>query len=432
MAVGARTGGHSVGIFLYTQNGILWNEGTADPVNVMYDVKCQSQNVCWMVGVSGTIGYVAFGAALAYVTSGSTQTLYAMDWVSGTLVYAVGNGGTVLRSADSGLNWLSLNLGLTDRLYDVSFYSDQLNGCIVGENVVLSTFDGGTTWSNLGGSGHSYRAVDMKNFDEGANNFDNYVVIAGMQLRTHLTYTAPTRRRRLGPVYGDPVTYYKGKKTEFVLPLDEQTLMLRTPDMHVFATPLQGRHGDEQWIGSIMVTSPEGDLVVQIDIKNDIVERIAAAAVSQNITGDGFETLDVRMAPRGSLPLQKVPPADQYYTHPSGVHVLFGRTKKPAKETPRREGVVVHGGYAKLHVMSTSAWEFYGQTSDAYKYAHLDFEVFDMRKQETFDGLLAELWGITTMSNETAAMIKPEKDEDAEDGEEDEPVVEQTQEEIVA
>jgi len=59
---------------------------------------------------------------------------------------AVGDFGTILRTMDGGVNWITVPSRTTDDLYDISFI-DQFYGNIVGDHTILQTTDGGQTWT---------------------------------------------------------------------------------------------------------------------------------------------------------------------------------------------------------------------------------------------------------------------------------------------
>jgi len=71
--------------------------------------------------------------------------------------FAVGAGGTILRTTDSGTNWINQSSGTSLHLNDACF-ADENNGWIVGVNkfdnnwgptdssIILHTTDGGISW----------------------------------------------------------------------------------------------------------------------------------------------------------------------------------------------------------------------------------------------------------------------------------------------
>ncbi|MDP3830118.1 MAG: YCF48-related protein, partial [Ignavibacteriaceae bacterium] len=74
------------------------------------------------------------------------NNLMASKFVSETIGYIVGDGGTIIKTSNSGDNWVLQNSGTKNLLNSVSFVNEALgfaggnNGCIV------KTENGGNTW----------------------------------------------------------------------------------------------------------------------------------------------------------------------------------------------------------------------------------------------------------------------------------------------
>jgi len=195
----------------------------------------------------------------------------------------------------------------------------------------------------------------------------------------------------LASVAGDPITYYgQAIRREFKItaggPL---TTLLKVPDMHVLATAVEGS-GEEQWLDRISVTTPAGEEVVNVAIKSNLFDFNRSA-----LPPNAFETLSVKMDWWFSRPLAIMPPADEYYVHWHGLRVAFGRARGTPLDAPRREMVMVVSRFVNVYITSSSAHEYYEQAYLAYKYAHLDVLLGDMRNHSSFKGLLPELWGFT-------------------------------------
>ncbi len=118
--------------------------------------------------VLGCVWYAA-PPAVALVSTGDGTWFWRSpqpqgNWLNavcseGTSLWAVGAGGTILRSVDAGVTWAPQISGTTKALYDVTFL-DSFNGWAVGgdsggggvvdlpaTSVVLHTSDGGATWT---------------------------------------------------------------------------------------------------------------------------------------------------------------------------------------------------------------------------------------------------------------------------------------------
>jgi photosystem II stability/assembly factor-like uncharacterized protein len=83
------------------------------------------------------------------VSSGTTANLQGISVLDSGIGYAVGDGGTILKSIDAGETWDALTSGTTKALYDVYFFSET-EGLVVGDSgTILRTTDGGATWLSV-------------------------------------------------------------------------------------------------------------------------------------------------------------------------------------------------------------------------------------------------------------------------------------------
>jgi photosystem II stability/assembly factor-like uncharacterized protein len=72
--------------------------------------------------------------------------LQAVTLIDSNTAFAVGLGGTILRTTDGGLTWTELSSGTVANLYAVAF-TDAHTGTVVGSSgTILRTTDGGATW----------------------------------------------------------------------------------------------------------------------------------------------------------------------------------------------------------------------------------------------------------------------------------------------
>ena len=114
------------------------------------------------VGKGGAIErYSSLPSSWTSIASGTSNDLFAVT-SSGNDVWAVGDGGTILNSTDSGKTWSSQSVSsqisqicnpypTCNYLQGVAF-SNQNNGIIVGTNeTILTTSDGGATWNYVQG-----------------------------------------------------------------------------------------------------------------------------------------------------------------------------------------------------------------------------------------------------------------------------------------
>ena len=82
------------------------------------------------------------------LTSGTSKWLIGLDFIDGSVGWAVGDSGTILKTTNSGRSWLPQTSGTTNTLESVDFI-DGNTGWVVGDGrggVILKTTNGGTTW----------------------------------------------------------------------------------------------------------------------------------------------------------------------------------------------------------------------------------------------------------------------------------------------
>ena len=89
-----------------------------------------------------------------------TSVLSAVEVVDADTAFAVGAGGTVVESSDSGDTWKRITVPTTAGLADV-FFLDSSHGWAVGDGgIILATLDGGDTWARqVSGTGNSLTDV---------------------------------------------------------------------------------------------------------------------------------------------------------------------------------------------------------------------------------------------------------------------------------
>jgi photosystem II stability/assembly factor-like uncharacterized protein len=96
------------------------------------------------------------------VITGSTASLRGIHAVSKDLVWATGNGGTVLRTTDAGLTWKTFNLGSGLDIRDVHAFDAQTAYVLVVTEPagIHRTTDGGRSWNELYRSPHEEAFLD--------------------------------------------------------------------------------------------------------------------------------------------------------------------------------------------------------------------------------------------------------------------------------
>jgi photosystem II stability/assembly factor-like uncharacterized protein len=95
--------------------------------------------------------FISMNAAAQWTepVSGVSDDLNDVHFVTATIGYAVGEGGSLIKSIDAGDTWAVLNSGSTASFQGVHFL-DADTGIIVGDNIMLRTTNGGLDWTTIG------------------------------------------------------------------------------------------------------------------------------------------------------------------------------------------------------------------------------------------------------------------------------------------
>ena len=126
-----------------------WFAADSPVTDMMFGMDCMSGS-CIQVGVNGTVVRTNDYRTWTEGVSGVTENLLNVDMYSSTLAVAVGMEGTLLKTVDGGLTWMSIT-GITSAdLFGVSLVSSSVMYIAGSNGAVHKTIDGGTTWANIG------------------------------------------------------------------------------------------------------------------------------------------------------------------------------------------------------------------------------------------------------------------------------------------
>ncbi|MCW2956921.1 MAG: hypothetical protein JWO69_1790 [Thermoleophilia bacterium] len=146
-----------------TTDGIAWTTHSSDLDNAGMEgiaVHPVDGRIAIAVGAGGVIRRTQdSGDAWSNPTSPTSSQLNDVEFASASRLWAVGGGGTIITSANGGATWTSQVSGVSTRLLGV-FAADSHRAWAVGDGgVVLHTSDAGSSWSPQA-SGTSHDLAD--------------------------------------------------------------------------------------------------------------------------------------------------------------------------------------------------------------------------------------------------------------------------------
>ncbi len=171
------------GLNLFAQ----WVRVTPNPAQEsLTSVRFFKDSIGYAVGNGGTILKTAnAGTSWSLLTTNTTQTFLTVFPTSKDTVFAAGNGGLVLKSVDGGLNWNTLNTGTTDDFFSIYFVSSQIGYAAAGKLIfngssnnfsigaIYKTINGGNSWSEIKTSDKPYRCIYFINSQVGFASGDS-------------------------------------------------------------------------------------------------------------------------------------------------------------------------------------------------------------------------------------------------------------------
>ena len=135
-----------------TDGGDTWTDRTTgvtdDLLSISYEFDDPNLHI-WAVGEDGTIVHCSDGGVtISEQTSGTTDDLYGVDFFDYLNGIAVGSGGEILRTTNSGATWTKDTYSdTTILLRDISMASATVAWACGANEIILKTTDGGDTWT---------------------------------------------------------------------------------------------------------------------------------------------------------------------------------------------------------------------------------------------------------------------------------------------
>ncbi len=129
--------------------------------NYLSSITCADASIAWAVGSGGTILKTTNGGTdWSQQTSGTRRHLSSITCANASTAWAVGSGGTILKTTDGGDNWSPQTSGTANLLHSITC-ADASTAWAVGEGgTILKTTNGGTNWSQqTSGTTSSLRSI---------------------------------------------------------------------------------------------------------------------------------------------------------------------------------------------------------------------------------------------------------------------------------
>jgi photosystem II stability/assembly factor-like uncharacterized protein len=137
-----------IGQWGYSASGVNWTARSLATTATLNGIDFADTNSGWAVGEGGTVIRTSDGGASWTPQSApTTATLKATRFASPTAGWAVGEAGAIAHTADGGATWLAQSAPGTATLNSVDF-ADGTHGWAVGEGgSAIRTTDGGASWT---------------------------------------------------------------------------------------------------------------------------------------------------------------------------------------------------------------------------------------------------------------------------------------------
>jgi len=130
--------------------GITWDTVVVPSgMTVIADIEFRDPN--HGILLEGMNVYITEDGGQMWTTgTGITQVCHEVTFANEHTLFAVGNAGYVFKSTDAGYTWISVHRGVREDLLLGVDFLDETFGIAVGDySSIVSTFDGGKTWSRV-------------------------------------------------------------------------------------------------------------------------------------------------------------------------------------------------------------------------------------------------------------------------------------------
>lgn len=159
-------------VFRTVDGGANWSK-VEDDVDARYGgLAAPDDTTCWVVGDSALLTHTVNGGAIwveqANMPIPRTINLRDIIFVGHQYGWAIGRGGAVIHSSDSGGSWTTQNSGVSFDLNDIQFLDEQTGWIAGNHGTVLATVNGGQSWNTVStGDVLDIYAIDFVDTDHG-------------------------------------------------------------------------------------------------------------------------------------------------------------------------------------------------------------------------------------------------------------------------
>lgn len=144
-----------------TNKGADWGPLLTPTISIRSFTVAPDQSL-WACGSAGTIARSTdLGLTWTTINTGITESIYELSFIDQSNLIAVGSSGTILKSTDSGTTWIKQTHKAAD-IISVSFGSSSNGVALQIPRTIMRTTDGGVTWQDTTVSINSGRQIKMR------------------------------------------------------------------------------------------------------------------------------------------------------------------------------------------------------------------------------------------------------------------------------
>lgn len=163
-------------ILTTTDGGISWSTSPLPYEHERHDVDYAPSGNYWVVGDSGRVIYLGWPTS-GYIYQGyiSHRNLYCGFVLNDSVFYCGGDGGTLLRTMNSGSTWDTLASGTLETINDIYFFNTATGWIVADGGYLAMTTDSGNTWTFANQPFWGFRDLNSLSY-QGTTGLNPYVV----------------------------------------------------------------------------------------------------------------------------------------------------------------------------------------------------------------------------------------------------------------